>query len=259
MVLRSNYVAFFHLIVIFHHSIAVHYDFMHIAPKELQLRKFSFGGRFIYLYVWNMFLQLLYFSMAFINDFIESKDMNSKHIARFKKFKDYIYTTLVFPVAFDVGVMFWIFYFINPDLVVSNEVHELVPEWFCHMLRTNIVIFAILEMSWTYRKYACYLCGLLGVTIFTLAYISWTLAVYVYTSEWVYPILEKFNWPQRIGFFGLNLFVPVTFFFIGDLLNNLLWKSKQKEDSLKLQKDKEQPPITDTTVRSTVLIRITEV
>ena len=30
---------------------------MHIAPKELQLRKFSFGGRFIYLYVWNMVRQ----------------------------------------------------------------------------------------------------------------------------------------------------------------------------------------------------------
>lgn len=206
------------------------------------------------------FLQLFYFTMAFINDFIESKDMNSNHIARFKKFKDFMYTTLVFPVAFDVGVMFWIFYFINPDLVVSNEVHELVPEWFCHMLRTNIVIFAILEMAWTYRKYTCYLFGLLGVLIFTIIYISWTFAVYIYTNEWVYPILEKCNWPQRIAFFGLNLFIPVTFYFIGDLLNNLLWKSKQKENSTKSQKDKEQQPaLTDTKERSTVLIRITEV
>lgn len=205
------------------------------------------------------FLQLFYFIMAFINDFIESKDMNSKHIARFKKLKDYIYTTLVFPVAFDVGVMFWIFYFINPELVVSSEVHELVPEWFCHMLRTNIVIFAILEMSWTYRKYACYLCGLLGIMTFIIAYISWIFAVYIYTSEWVYPILEKFNWPQRIGFFGLNIFVPVTFFFIGDLINNILWKSKLKEISTKSQKDKEHPLTSDSTDRSTKLITITEV
>lgn len=76
MVLRSNFVAFFHLIVIFHHGIAVHYDFTHIAPKELQLRKFSFGGRFIYLYVWNMvrrFIKLINFKFSGFCTFVFSE------------------------------------------------------------------------------------------------------------------------------------------------------------------------------------------
>lgn len=67
--------------------------------------------------------------------------------------------------------------------------------------------------------------GLLGVL---MIYFIWMIVAYITTGQWVYPILEKFDWPQRIGFFTFNIFVPVTFYFIGELMNKQIWSKKWK-------------------------------
>lgn len=203
-------------------------------------------------------LQLIYFIMAFINDFIESKDTNTNQRTRFTRIKDFIFSALVFPVACDVGVMFWIFYFINPVLIASSEQHELVPAWFCHMLRTHIVIFVVFEIILIHRIYPCHLDALLALLTFILTYLAWTLIVYLETDEWIYPVMEKFNWPQRIGFFGLNVFAPVTFYVVGDLLNNLAWTSKLKQRRIS-NVPRESTSCIDSNDRTLTITNITEV
>ncbi|KAG5667833.1 hypothetical protein PVAND_015802 [Polypedilum vanderplanki] len=220
MALWHNVVAFFHLIVIFHHAIVIHYDFIYISPIEINARNFSFGGRLIYLSVWNMFIQLIYFIMAFINDFIEAKDTHTiSYSSHFSLIKNYVFTALAFPLALNVSAMFWLLYFIDRDLVTSKELQEVTPEWYTHMMRTNIMIFVVIEMICTTRKYPKHLWALFGLISFLLTYLSWTVVIYQVTGHWVHPIFNKFNWPQRIGFYGFNIFVPITFYFIGDLIN----------------------------------------
>jgi hypothetical protein len=54
MALWHHYISFFHLIVVFHHITVIHYDFIVVAPMEAEIRDFTFGGRLIYLSIWNM-------------------------------------------------------------------------------------------------------------------------------------------------------------------------------------------------------------
>jgi hypothetical protein len=171
--------------------------------------------------------------MAFVNDFIESKDTHtSSYRSHFSLAKNYIFTALAFPLAFNVGAMFWLLYFIDHDLVASKELQELTPDWFTHMMRTNIMVFVLVEMVCIGRRYPRHLHALIGLLAVLGLYILWTVVIFLVTGQWVHPIFENFNWPQRVGFYGFNVFVPVTFYFIGDLVNSLVWKRKTRSTSV---------------------------
>jgi hypothetical protein len=96
------------------------------------------------------------------------------------------------------------------------------------MTRTNIMIFIIVEAIINNIRYPSAVIALPGLLSVLIVYIIYTNVVYLTTDHWVYPILEKFGWPQRIGFFIFNIFVPVTFYFIGELLNKQIWSKKWK-------------------------------
>jgi hypothetical protein len=167
--------------------------------------------------------------MAFINDFIESKDTHtSSYRSLFSRTKNYIFASLTFPLAFNVGGIFWLLFIIDRDLVVSEELQEVSPEWYTHMLRTNIMIFVVIEMICLNRQYPRHLHALIGLLTVLFAYIAWTLVILLITDHWVYPIFDDFNWQQRVAFYGFNIFVPVTFYFMGDLINTQIWKRRSK-------------------------------
>lgn len=46
---KSALTKLFHLIAILHYAWAIFYDVVHVFPEEVKIRKFSFGGKFIYL------------------------------------------------------------------------------------------------------------------------------------------------------------------------------------------------------------------
>lgn len=200
--------------------------------------------------------------MAFINDFIEAKDTHtSTYRPIFTRIKNYIFAALAFPLALNVGAIYWLLFFINRDLVVLKELQEFMPEWFVHMTRTNIVIFVLVEMAVTSRKYPRCIEALIGLKAVLIGYIVWTLVVYNKTGHWVMPIFEKFNWPQRIGFYGFNIIVPVTFYFVGEFLNELIWnrrrvKIKKHRRSLKV---KTQPDLIQENIERSSEVRTSEV
>lgn len=56
--------------------------------------------------------------------------------------------------------------------------------------------------------------------------------VFYKSGMWVYPILEKLNWPLRVIFFiGNILYAPFTYI-TGEYLNNTYWGVKLSEVSL---------------------------
>lgn len=127
-----------------------------------------------------------------------------------------------------MGFLFWLLFFIDRDFVASREFFDQTPVWFIHLTRTNCMVFIIIEAIINNHRYPNPVAALAGLMSVTIAYLLWVLFAYLQTDQWTYPILEKLDWPQRIGFFTFNIVVPVTFYFIGDLLNRQIWSRKWK-------------------------------
>lgn len=49
MIVKSDFVKVFHFVAALQFFYGIYYECFHVLPEELKLRKFSFGGKFIYL------------------------------------------------------------------------------------------------------------------------------------------------------------------------------------------------------------------
>lgn len=68
--------------------------------------------------LFSFLIQTVYFSIALLNDFVGSNDvLTTKDRSLIRKIRDYVYGTFAFPLAFDVGGMFWLLYAIDRELV----------------------------------------------------------------------------------------------------------------------------------------------
>lgn len=168
-----------------------------------------------------------------MNDFLGSNESAIKDRPLIRKIRDYVFGTFAFPLAFDVGGMFWLLFAIDRELVLPKSSDAFLPSWFNHILHTNIMAFILFEMIFTYHKYPCRKSGLSGLGGFMFGYLAWVHVIWFKANAWVYPVLAILNWPQRIAFYLFTLSVPIVFYYIGEILNNQVWNKKRVGETLK--------------------------
>lgn len=95
-------------------------------------------------------------------------------------------------------------------------------------MHTNIVIFILLDMAVTFRQYPSRKTGFTGLLIFNVAYLIWIHIIKYKSGRWVYPILEVLTFPQRIGFMVVVGIFGISFYFVGEYLNNKFWAKELK-------------------------------
>lgn len=246
----------FHLFGILHYAYAIFYDYMYVFPEEVKIRKYSFGGKFVYLTFWDtvskfspkgqspiyfllfQILQLFYFSVALVNDFIGSNAVLIKNRPLIRKIKDYIFTSLAFPLAFHVGVMFWGLFFYNRELVAPKVWDNIFPVWLNHFIHTDIMFLIFIEMNLVHRHYPIRIWfNLAGLLIIMVCYISWVHVINNETGHWIYPILGTLNWAERIGFHAFNVFIAISFYFLGQFLNNRIWNKERVTRSINFDRE----------------------
>lgn len=259
MEVKAILIKFFHFIGILHYAYAIFYDVVYVFPEEVKIRGFRFGHKFIYLtfndtvklqkylpkvkvqlFFSSFFqiLQLVYFCVAFVNDFIGSNEVEIKKRPLITRARDYIFSSLALPLAFQVGVMFWSLFIIDRDLVAPKVWDAIFPIWLNHFIHTDIMIFIAIEMIIVYHHYPTIKNSLLGLIAFMLVYVGWEHIIYVNTGKWVYPVLASLNWAERIGFHMFNIAIPVGFYFLGRFLNNRFWNKTRVIDTI--QKAREE-------------------
>jgi FAR-17a/AIG1-like protein len=146
-----------------------------------------------------------------------------KHRPLIRKVKDYIFSSLAFPLSFDVAVMFWSLFFFNRETVAPKVWDEIFPVWLNHFIHTDIVLFISIELIVLHRNYPKKKPSLIGLLFLMFCYICWVHIINLKTDQWVYPILANFNWAERIGFHLFNVSIPVAFYFLGKFINSLIW------------------------------------
>lgn len=155
-----------------------------------------------------------------------------------RKIRDYIFGSFAFPLAFDVGGMFWLLYGIDRELVLPKATDAFLPSWFNHVLHTNIMAFIVIEMILSYHKYPCRKSGLSGLAVFMLGYLTWVHVIWYKANAWVYPVLAILNWPQRIAFYLFTCSVPIIFYYFGEFLNNQIWSKSRIGEAPRKSKSK---------------------
>lgn len=96
-------------------------------------------------------------------------------------------------------------------------------------MHTNIVIFIVMEMFTSFRKYPSRKVGLTGLAVFMVSYLGWVHVIKHYSGVWVYPILEVLAMPQRILFFILCLVFSIGLYVFGEFINEQVWVKEIKQ------------------------------
>lgn len=100
--------------------------------------------------------------------------------------------------------------------------------WLNHVMHTNIMVFIVLEMFASFRKYPARKPALTTLFGFNIVYIIWVHVIKYMSGKWVYPVLDVFNLPQRIAFLAFMSVFSLGFYLIGEFLNSKIWASELK-------------------------------
>lgn len=141
-------------------------------------------------------------------------------------------TCLAFPLSMFVGLTFWLIYFIDRELVLPKALDPYFPTWLNHVMHTNIMVFVLIELFTTFRRYPSRRQGFTILASFMLTYLVWMLTIHTVSGFWVYPVLDVLNWPLRVVFF-LSLFVlAIGLYLVGEKLNALVWREQLEKKAL---------------------------
>jgi hypothetical protein len=91
------------------------------------------------------------------------------------------------------------------------------------------MIFIVMEMFTSFRRYPSRKAGLAGLSIFMAAYLGWIHVIKYKANVWVYPVLEKLPLPMRIVFFVVCLVFSIFLYFLGEFTNEQIWVKEIKQ------------------------------
>lgn len=72
-------------------------------------------------------IQALYYIVSLVNDFVGTNELVPRRAPAIRKFKDWLLSTLAFPVALNVGITFWTLYAIDRELVFPKVLDPVFP------------------------------------------------------------------------------------------------------------------------------------
>lgn len=185
---------------------------------------------FLAFFSLSFLLETVYFIIALLNDFFGSNEVSTgKKLPALRKLRDFIYTSILFPLAFAVSGLFWGLYIIDRELVFPDRMAAYFPWWLNLMVHTNIVIFLLIETVILYHNYPSRKLSLAAVLILIIAYIAWIYVIRFVAGAWVYPILNVLSGIQKIGFYAFAIIALYALYFVGEFVNSRVWNKKRIE------------------------------
>lgn len=181
----------------------------------------TYGGRMKYLTFLSFLCGLVYNNLAAIMDF--QMWMRSKDSPLWRNIRDFIFTTVVFPLATFVCLMFWGISFTDSSAMRSAENAKFVPWWMDHSYHTFPILNVFLQAFVIKHRYSRNRMALLCLSIFNVAYICWLFWIAHKSNFWVYPFLARMSLPAVILFVAVSVMVTFGFYFVGKKLSEFVW------------------------------------
>ena len=145
------------LLLLFHLAVIVNYVLFLLHSKSVDetLNKLvptrSFGGSFKYLTHWNVWLQAIYFIIAFTNDIFGTDSRTKEGASVIQKVRDFLFSSIAFPTGLFVTIAFWGIYVVDRKLIFPVELDKYFPPITNHMMHTTPLVSQILELLFIYH------------------------------------------------------------------------------------------------------------
>lgn len=88
----------------------------------------------------------MYFTISLLNDVFGTNEVifEPKKAPFIRKLRDYVFSTLAFPVALHVAITFWGLYAIDRELVFPKVLDSFFPNWLVRIIiKTTLAISTI--------------------------------------------------------------------------------------------------------------------
>ena len=184
----------------------------------------TYGGRWKFLTFINFWLQVIYFFLAFITDLIPGWRKEIK--SRFKKLRDFLFTTAVFPVAVFICGTFWTLLMIDKSLLIPPGLDvAAVPSLplLNHLWHSTIVLCAMVEMLLVFHRYPSNGVAATFIFVYSGGYIAWVIWIVIVSDFWVYPFLKMMPPVLTSIFFAASIFLLLGIYFVGKVIACLRW------------------------------------
>lgn len=84
---------------------------------------------YIFVYLYFQIIQTVYFVLCILNDLIGTHEVAPKKTPLIRKVKDYVFASLAFPIAMNVGITFWTLMAIDRELVFPKAFDAFFPAY----------------------------------------------------------------------------------------------------------------------------------
>ena len=224
--------------ILFNLANVAHFGFIIYFMNSLQIpghRQNAFGGHWKFITFWNLWIQLVYFSVGLCNELcgLNPNPTNKQSSSKLQRTRDFLFSTLGLPVGFFVTVIFWSIYAMDRSLIFPKKLDEFYPHWANHMMHTTCMVSQLIELMTTFHAYPSRTKGLLSAMSFSFIYLGWILFIAYQANVWVYPILQKLSPIGRSVFIGSSSVLFGMIYLGGEVLNGKVW-------SLQTQKNKKE-------------------
>lgn len=201
----------------------------------------TYGGRYKFLTILNLKLLILYYGWCTILDttyILWSAVSKGSKVNRHKFRKncirrDYVFSSIVFPISSTVCILYWGIYSIKPNLIQSEVARKYSPVhgFHNHAIHSMPILFTILECFITQHKLSVgFRKGCIGWILFCAAYLSWILWIAYKANLWVYPFMRVMSTASKVLFFSVAFFLEGFLYQVGIKMVNGYWKIGENEE-----------------------------
>jgi len=195
----------------------------------------TYGGRYKFLTVLNLKLLILYYGWSLVMDltyiFWNNITNNNSKVNR-QKFRknclrrDYIFTSIVFPVSCTVCILYWGIYAIKPSLIQTAAARKYSPAhgFHNHAIHTAPIISTLLEcLSKQHRLRLGFWKGSVGWIVTCGSYLLWILWIAYVADFWVYPFMRVMSASAKLMFFAFVFVFEACLYRVGVFITTSYW------------------------------------
>ncbi|KAK0179935.1 hypothetical protein PV327_005632 [Microctonus hyperodae] len=235
----SSPLALVHLVTFGIYGFTIYVTFYNLKIPMMDKKFEQFNpGQLMFLTVWGVIAQAVFFFLCVLNDFYGTNKIAPKNVPIFRRIKDYFHATYSFPLAMFVGITFWGLMAVDRELVLPKALDPYFPTWLNHLMHTMIMVTTVIEMFVAPRQYPRRRNGFIGLYILMLTYLVWMHVIYYKSNVWVYPVMEVLSLPLRIAFFVVLFAFSGFLYYIGEVFDHLVWGTIKRTSNMAPRKKK---------------------
>ena len=148
-----------------------------------------------------------------------------------QKTRDFVFSTLAFPVGIFTTISFWSIYCVDRNLIWPTLLDNFYPLWVNHMVHTTCLLSQLIEIVTVHHVYPSTKSGILTTIGFYLTYLVWILFLAFRKDVWIYPVLQKLSPIGRTLFIAAFGVLGGVLFMAGKFLNQKIWGNNTKKET----------------------------